>query len=384
MSDQQRRIRLAARQLLVPRARAASVESVVDALVALHSSDPGSVYLSACLRMIDGSVEAVERALYVDRTLIRFHAMRRTIWVMTPATARFANAGFSRKVARSERRRTATLFGRDQAWLDDAVERVVAAINAADGPISTRDVARSVPDLAEPVVVNAHTAHQGTIAAHTRALLQAAFEGRIVRTRPAGTWIGSQYAWAANDDWMAIDWSEPDDFTGATEIVVRWLERFGPGTLDDIVWWTGSTKGLIRRILVAVDAEEVELDDRSVGYVLPGDLDPVEPEEAWVALLPGLDSTSMGWKERGWYLDAENRARVTDRAGNVGPTVWSDGRIVGSWVQRPDGEIAHDAEGLSRSQRRLVETEIERVREVVGDTRFSVRFPAPSQTSLLA
>ncbi|HUZ27586.1 MAG TPA: crosslink repair DNA glycosylase YcaQ family protein, partial [Streptosporangiaceae bacterium] len=31
--------------------------------------------------------------------------------------------------------------------------------------------------------------------------------------------------------------------------------------------------------------------------------------------------------------------RLFDRAGNVGPTLWWDGRIVGGWAQDRDGEI---------------------------------------------
>ena len=58
----------------------------------------------------------------------------------------------------------------------------------------------------------------------------------------------------------------------------------------------------------------------------------------WVALLPGLDPTVMGWKERDWYL-GPHAARLFDRNGNAGPTVWSDGRVVGGWGQRRDGVV---------------------------------------------
>ncbi len=312
--------------------------------------------------------------------------MRRTIWVMTPEVARAANAGFARKVADVERRRSATLFGRDEAWVAEAVDRVATVVEAATRPIATRAVGQAVPELAEPIVVNPGKKYESTMAVHSRALLQAAFEGRIVRGRPAGTWIGSQYAWVANDDWLGIDWSEPDELTGATEIVRRWLERFGPGTLDDIVWWTGSTKGLIRRALDACGAIEVELDDGSTGYVSEGDLqsaDEGSATEPWVALLPGLDPTAMGWKLRAWYLVPEVAGRVTDRNGNIGPTVWADGRIVGGWVQRRDGTIAHDAVGLSKHHHQLLDGEIDRLRTVLGNTRFSVRFPSPNQRDLL-
>jgi len=46
----------------------------------------------------------------------------------------------------------------------------------------------------------------------------------------------------------------------------------------------------------------------------------------------------MGWRDRTWYL-GPHRAPLFDRNGNAGPTAWWDGRIVGSWTQRPDGTV---------------------------------------------
>ena len=49
----------------------------------------------------------------------------------------------------------------------------------------------------------------------------------------------------------------------------------------------------------------------------------------------------MGWKARSWYLDPEHVPALFDRYGNIGPTVWADGRIVGGWGQEPDGAVAY-------------------------------------------
>jgi hypothetical protein len=93
----------------------------------------------------------------------------------------------------------------------------------------------------------------------------------------------------------------------------------------------------------------------------------------------------MGWKDRSWYLDAATAARVVERNGNIGPTIWADGEIVGGWVQRPDGIIATELNRpISRSHERLLETEIERLVVALGDTRFRTRFPSPNQADLLA
>lgn len=88
----ERRARLAERHRLIPSRRTDDVAAIADSVVALHSSDPVSVFLSAMARMRHPSVAAVEAALYDARSVIRFHAMRRTLWVATPAVARLAHA----------------------------------------------------------------------------------------------------------------------------------------------------------------------------------------------------------------------------------------------------------------------------------------------------
>jgi hypothetical protein len=87
---------LAERHRLLPRTRTDDLPQIADDLVALHSSDPITVFLSAMSRMVHPSIEAVEQALYTDRTLIRHHGMRRTLWVATPPVVRLIHAAATR------------------------------------------------------------------------------------------------------------------------------------------------------------------------------------------------------------------------------------------------------------------------------------------------
>ena len=70
------------------------------------------------------------------------------------------------------------------------------------------------------------------------------------------------------------------------------------------------------------------------------DIEPVASPTPWAALLPGLDSTVMGWRERHWYL-GDRWEGLFDRNGNAGPTVWWCGRVAGGWGQRPDGAVVY-------------------------------------------
>lgn len=80
ISAEQRRARLGSRHRLA--ARAKTVEDLVESMVALHATDPATVFLSAGARLAEPGVEGLERALYLDHTLVRMTGMRSTLFVV--------------------------------------------------------------------------------------------------------------------------------------------------------------------------------------------------------------------------------------------------------------------------------------------------------------
>jgi hypothetical protein len=92
----------------------------------------------------------------------------------------------------------------------------------------------------------------------------------------------------------------------------------------------------------------------------------------------------MGGQGRARYLGA-HAAALFDRNGNAGPTIWLDGRVVGGWAQRPDGEIATRLlEDVGSEASAAVAAEAARLRDWIGPTRYSARFPAPLERELRA
>ena len=88
-----RRARLVRRHRLAPRFQAETPEEIAASLVAIHSTDPATVYLSVGARLAEGDpVAALERALYDDRSLIRMHGMRKTIFVFPAVLAGIVHA----------------------------------------------------------------------------------------------------------------------------------------------------------------------------------------------------------------------------------------------------------------------------------------------------
>ncbi len=393
ISVAQRRARLAVRHRLVPSQRTNDVVAIARDLVALHSSDPVTVYLSAAARMVQPDLQPLSDALYESRTLIRHHAMRRTLWVLTPEFARIAHAATTLPIAQRELNKllgviAATDLGDDPSvWLNDARAATLAVLDE-HGPMTARRLGPLVPALRTPLVLDAGSNYPATVAAHTRVLLQLGFEGQLVRTRPTGSWINGEYCWSPMDDWLPGGIVGLDPAAARTQLATSWLRAFGPAPSSDLQWWTGWSGATTKSALVGAGAVEVDLVGSpagQTGWLLADDLDPVDEPEPWVALLPGLDPTTMGWKQRDWFMPPEFVPALFDRNGNAGPTVWVDGVVVGGWVQRRNGEIAVGLLApVSTTQRRAIDEAADVTRDLLGDTRFSVRFPSRQQVELLA
>ena len=67
MDTDERRRRLLTRHLLTPAARSTDPVQVADALVALHATDPATVYLSLWARMQQAMQPELADAMYVQK-----------------------------------------------------------------------------------------------------------------------------------------------------------------------------------------------------------------------------------------------------------------------------------------------------------------------------
>ena len=362
--------------------RAPGVVEAARALVALHATDPSTVYLSAWARADAMQVADMDGALYEDRTLVKHLAMRRTLFVVPRESLGFVQAGASKRVADGERARLIrdverTGLRKDgKRWLAQARRAVLAAL--ADGRHATSSELRDeIALLRGAVMYGEGKSWGGEVPVAPRVLTVLSASGEVVRASNDGGWTTSRPRWATAEGWLGEEIPRLGAAEGAALLVEAWLRAFGPGTAADLKWWLGSTVAIVRRALSDVGAVEVALGGAGTGYVLPDDLEPVEAVEPWAALLPSLDPTTMGWQERDWYL-GPHREQLFDRAGNAGPTAWCDGRIVGGWRQAESGAVELVLlEDVGAAGRQALEAEAERLTAWLGDTRVRPRFPTP-------
>jgi Winged helix DNA-binding domain len=373
----ERRARLALRHRLAADARASEPADVARSLVAVHGTDPSSVYLGILARMAGGGIADVERALYEDRTLIRLLGMRRTVFVTPPDLAAVVQAACSGAVAANERRKLlgwladAGVAADVESWLAGAEQAALAALTAR-GEATAAQLAAADPRLAVPLRLGEPASSAGRFNVASRVLLVLAAQGKVMRGRPNGSWTSHQYRWTPLAAWCPdglAEWATQD---AEVELARQWLYAYGPATAGDLQWWTGWTRTQVRRVLAQLQPAEVDLDGVP-GVMLGTDLEPPPDVEPWAALLPGLDSTPMGWRERDWFV-GEHAARLFDQTGNIGPSLWWNGRIVGGWAQDRDGQIVcrfltdSGAEAVAAA-----DAAAQRLAKVVGPVRLAPR-----------
>jgi hypothetical protein len=341
VTDAQRRARLATRHALCT--RVGSVAEAVERMTCLHATEPASVYLSAHART-ESSRADIDRALYEDRSVVKQLAMRRTLFAFPRELLPAVWGSASARVLEQLRTRLAKevesngLATDGVAWLEDLFSDVLRCLSL-DGPSTTAELRERIPALAERLELAPGKAYGGSFPIAPRLLGTLGAGGQIVRGANTGGWHVSRPRWTLTEDWLGEPVRPTTAVAGYRVLVERWLRTFGPGTEADLVWWLGATKGAVRRALRDLEAVEVGLSD-GVGYVLPDDLDDVPDPGPWAALLPVLDPTTMGWKQRGFYLAEDDVPYLFDSNGNAGTTAWWEGRIVGCWVQDEDGVVS--------------------------------------------
>jgi hypothetical protein len=394
----ERRARVIARHHLA--GDAPDVDTAVDDLVAMHATDPATPHLGVAVRTGDGTDvtgragdpmlgdHGLADALFERRVLWRRHAMRRTLFVIPAHHAGTVHAAVGRDVAANERRKLETQVTADR--LPREARRLLAEAESTllevlgEDEWSTRELVARFPVLATSIPVGSGAwASRAPLGA--RLLLVLAAEARVVRTRPSGSWRSSQYRWMRADAWFADPADEICGADGRAALASRYLARYGPATLADLRWWTGWTLTHARDALREIDAVAVHLEGiDEPGYVLPDDGDgPGIDDVPWaVVLLPALDSTPMGWTDRAWYLGA-HAPELFDRNGNVGPTVWAGGRIVGGWGQRADGTVvAHLLEPVPADVADQVDVRVAAMQAWLGDTVVLPRFRTPLERAI--
>jgi DNA glycosylase AlkZ-like len=386
IGTEERRRRVVVRHHLGSKTKSDDVCQLAGELVGIHATDPASVYLGCLARMSHFAREDMANALYEERSLLKMLGMRRTMFVVPRDLGGVMHSAVTRALGVVERKRLIQMLTDARVdpdvpgWVAQVEKETVAALDDL-GEATASQLTKRVPGLRFQISFGEGKKWGGKVGVSTRMLFLLATEARVIRGRPKGSWLSSMYAWAPMMGWLGGPLEHPPVDEAHAELVRRYLTTYGPATQRDIQWWTGWTVATTKKALAANKVSEVALDG-GTGFALASDLDKTSDPGSSVALLPTLDTTTMGWSDRSWFL-GDYASALFDRNGNAGPTIWVDGRVAGVWAQRPSGEVVYRLlEDVGTDNAKKVAAEAARIESWLGESRIIPRFRTPLEQEL--
>jgi hypothetical protein len=377
---------MARRHALAPQHRVPDAHAATRAMTVLHATEPATPYLSLFARIDSFARADMEHALFESKSLVKQLAMRRTLFVFPRDLLPAALSAPSERVARQEfAKLVKDLHGGGitddgKAWLEAARQAVLQKL-AGRRELSAKDLRESLSELSGRVSWYEHKPYGNVQHIAPRVLTWMGATGDLVRGHNGSHWRINRNLWARMDEWLDEPIAGVDAREGYAQLVERYLRAFGPVTETDLVWWFGATKGAMRQALDDLRAVKVRLERAQTGWVLPDDVDPEPPVEPWAAVLPALDPTALGWKERDFYLAPDFYSAIFDWSGNCGTTAWWDGQIVGAYVQDCAGRIElivpRDPGPTGRA---ALQTEAERLGDWLDGEKVSALYKSPLVT----
>src|SRR5262249_34955006 len=266
----ERRRRLAVRHALAPAHKARGEETgpaeIARRLVALHSTDPATVYLSVRARMASPvPAGAVEGALYGRRELVRMLAMRRTVFVFPAELVPVVQVSTADRIAREQRSRLlklltdATTVPDPEPWLADVERSVLGHLAAFGGTATAAPPSAAEPRLETKIVLAAGKSYQAspTITSPVLPVLAPqglAARGQGVRGGRIGSGLSQHARWFLADPWLPDNAGPVGEAAARAELARQWLAAFGPAPLADLKWWTGWTMTQVKQAIAGVDA----------------------------------------------------------------------------------------------------------------------------------
>jgi hypothetical protein len=307
-----------ARQLLLRRERIGVVDTV-HRVVALQAQEPASPYIALWNR-IDPFDPADLDAAFADQAVVKAQLMRITLH----AVAADDYPAFHE--AMQPTLRAARLY--DRRFTSEGV--------------SIEDTDALVPDLL------AFTASPRTNADVERWLVE-----RFGAPKPRVWWALRQYApfvhAATGDPWGfaarpsyvgARNQARPGDTAASVRALVRrYLEGFGPATMQDIAQFGTVYRPPVQEALASLGDELVRFQgpDGATFYDVPDGVVPAEDTPAPPRLLPMWDSALLAYRDRSRIVPPEYRTAVMRNNGDVLPTLLVDGMVAGVWRPVVDG-----------------------------------------------
>lgn len=327
-------------QLILPTSLKTPAE-VAKHMLAMQAQDyPGALW-SVGLRSQGATMQTVEQAIET-RQIVRTWPMRGTLHFLAADDVRWMTQLLAPRVVASLGRRHESL-NIDKPLLDKTATIFRKALTG--GKIMTRNQIRELLESEGISTAGQRGTHIMYYHAQTGMLCFGPHQGK----QPTFTLL---------DEWLPKTKEISGDEAFA-ELALRYFTSHGPATVQDLVWWAGAKVSDIKKAVENVRGQLMNVTIDGKEYWMGNNPTPA-PTSQSVYLLPGFDEYMLGYKDRGFALEATHAQKIVPGYNGVFlPTIVSDGKIVGLWKRTAR---KHDVTielvpfvNISKRERRLVE-----------------------------
>ena len=322
------------RQHLIQRDPAGDVVAVADRIGALHAQVMSSVELALWARTEGLTQDAVQDALWRDRTLVKLWAMRKTLHVVPAARLGMWLAGLGTF------RTGADWYGLRDPLMLELADLVGSALR---GKVLTRSQLAEEVERLSGSAAKAEGIHGGW-GGH---LKPASFLGQICFAPSKGARVQFTHP----DTWLSSPPQQVPPRLALSAIARCFLSACGPAVAADLATWWGSTQAEARQMIADLgdDATQVAVDGQP-HWILTENLHEListKPPSRQARLLPGFDpwvvcSSRLVRSKHGpgepTALNPTNRSRIYRLQGWVSPVVLVNGHMAGVWTHRRHGQ----------------------------------------------
>jgi uncharacterized protein YcaQ len=365
----------ARRHHLHERAPAGSMLRVADELCGVHAQVMSSAELTLWARVEDLAPDAVQKALWEDRTLVKTWAMRGTLHLLPGGDYGLWQSALSTGYKRFTRPSWSKAAGVQPEELAQLIETVRQAL---DGEPLTRE------ELADAAVRTSGSRHLGDKLRESwgSMLKPAAVRGALCFA-PSD---GQKVRFTQPDAWLADHGPRPDPHEAEVEVARRYLAVHGPATREDLGRWWGVQPAPAGRLLAELgDAvTQVSVEGTPMWMQAADAADAAEaPAVGSVRLLPGFDQYVIAaTRHVEQLLPGDFRPLVYRPQGWISPVLCVNGRLEGVWRHERKGkrlevEIRPFTGRTTKRVRAAAEAEAERLAEFMGGE-LAVRWTDPA------
>jgi hypothetical protein len=347
---------------------------VAKAQLGLHSTDYWTPYLSVWSRLGDYDAKKVFESIDNGREIVRTHAFRTTLHVMHIDNLSMIHSATGPSLFRAYRndkyRKMDQLSDKE---IEDMLNQVKSALE--EGPVRTSELKKAVPKVGENV---------------RSALLLLMARGEVVRAKAKHA-RSNLTSYALLNKWVhGFKLEIVEEQEAITQLIRCHIERFGPVSVDDIAWWLRLTKTAVK---TALQRLEKDVTGVKVGeadkFMLKEDMEVAAslapPSEDLVWFLPYEDHFLKAFIDRTRFIgeDIQHKLFPADRkhywpsnpdaphkmpskgvraTGEVRPSIWLNGRVVGRWEMDEEGGLKRVVIGLYSKTTKSQEDMVEQVR----------------------